>query len=113
MKSDNRTSPDRGSDKRAIACNVAHDAPAFSCGALALVVQLAGDRAKVVIHSRSGRWITRWLPVSKLANFRFKEIPPEHSRYRSIGDVGNVAFFTDDDLAALANCGAGQGLRLR
>ena len=100
-------------DLRAIACNVAVASPGVSVGALAYIVQLSGDRAKVRVRSRSGRWIERWLPFTALANFRFKTIPPSHSQFDRITPVGAPEYFTDADLAILAARGSGQGLTLR
>jgi hypothetical protein len=100
-------------DLRVIACNAAQGSSRYSRGSLAYVVQLAGDRASVLIHSRSGRWIQTWLSISQLANFRFKNLPPEHPLHSSIGPSGVQEFFSEGNLASLASRGAGQGVCLR
>lgn len=72
-------------DKRAVACNFTEGTKAVSEGALAYWVRSwsgGGDeRIAVLAKSRGGRWIQIWEPITRLDNFRFKTIPPEHPRY--------------------------------
>lgn len=98
-------------DERVIACNTACTSPDCSKGSLAYVMQLDwGSRARIVVKSRSGRWIVKWISITKLANFRFKTLPlesPVRKRYAI------CSVFTDAELKELSANGAGQGILLR
>jgi hypothetical protein len=100
-------------DLRAVACNITEASGAVSRGSIAYVIQLAGDRIRLLVRSRRGRWIYKWLKVSALANFRFKTISPQSPLRNQVGRAVTAEFFTESDLAALALRGAGQGLRFR
>ena len=102
-----------GNNPKVIACNIVLARSTCSRGSLAYSTRMAsgGDRARVLVRSRSSRWITCWVPISQLGNFRFKLLPNDHPRRSRIGQGGE--FFTNDDLVAIAQRGAGQGLQLR
>jgi hypothetical protein len=99
--------------QRVIACNTISDDPSYSRGSLAYVMQLAGERARVLIHSRGGRWVERWVAISQLANFRFKQVPVGSRLAERVGVACSQLFFSESDLESLSTRGAGQGLRLR
>lgn len=71
-------------DKRVVACN-STGTRIFSPGALAYVVRdnpgNGNDRIVVLGRSRSGRWVEKYEPRSRLCNFRFKTIPLAHPLY--------------------------------
>jgi hypothetical protein len=96
--------PARGEvrDKKAIACNVIAENAVFSAGSLAY---LAGPprKSRILIcgRSRSGRWVSFYIPVSNLSSFRFKTIPPEHPRFR---DKEINWGCSDSDLGFLESC---------
>jgi hypothetical protein len=98
---------------RAVACNVAATKSYASRGAIAYLMRLSGDRAKVLVRSRGGRWIQRWTKIAGLANFRFKTVPVGHSLQDQIGQAMSAKYLTEADLAALAARGAGQNRSLR
>ena len=100
-------------DLQVIACNSTVDEAEFSRGSLAYVQLLASDRARVLIRSRSGRWIETWRAINTLGNFRIKLLPLEHPLYSRVGEVGSPEFFSEESVAVLIRAGAGQGLRLR
>jgi hypothetical protein len=95
-------------DLRVIACNCTTPTSAYSRGALAYMVQVQGDRARVLVRSRGSRWILYWTAIKELANFRFKTIPAQNPMHGAV-----PAYFTDSDLAYLSSLGAGQDLNLR
>lgn len=102
-----------GADLRAVACNVVDSSGSIWRGSLAYVMQLSGDRVRLLVRCRSGRWIQKWQKISDAANFRFKAISPSSPLAARIGHAVTAEFFTQPDLEALASRGAGQGLRLR
>jgi hypothetical protein len=71
--------------KYLIACNYAEATNVAAKGALAFVITGRGgnlpENVKILVRSRSGRWVEKWERVAKLGNFRLKTIPPEHPRY--------------------------------
>lgn len=82
-------------DWRVIACNFIERTSECSKGALAYVIGVPGDPARIhlLARSRSGRWIDKWESLRRLDNFRFKTLPPEHPRYgdRRMFDYGGYA----------------------
>jgi hypothetical protein len=62
----------------AIACNVVDPRCAYIAeGSKAFVIYWADSpRIGVVVHTRSGRWATKWIHVKQLANFRAKWLEP-------------------------------------
>lgn len=68
-----------------LTCNLREAISEASKGARCYVVQHnrgnASDRMELLIRSRSGRWILKWESLSRLTNFRWKPLPPEHPRY--------------------------------
>jgi hypothetical protein len=76
-------------------------------------MQFGGDRIRLLVRSRSGRWIYKWLKISGLANFRFKTVSGDSPLRVQVSEYVTDQFFTEDDLAGLAKRGAGQGVELR
>jgi hypothetical protein len=72
-------------DKRFIACNFRKGTKIARKGAIAYVLWPnyggGNDRIPLLVRSRSGRWVEKWEAMSRLENFRFKTIPPEHPLY--------------------------------
>ena len=87
------------SDRRVIACNMNASTSAHALGSLAYVMQLTEERARILVRSRSGRWVRRWVPIAKLSSFRFKNLPPEHPLYVDL-EAGGC--FTQEALDSLA-----------
>ena len=87
-------------DKRVIACNLLETVSTASVGALCYVRATTGteDRVELLIRSRSGRWISKWEPLKRVGNFRFKSLPPDHPRY---DDQRLMAYASEDALAWL------------
>lgn len=77
-------------DLRVIACNYREGTNIASPGALAYVCWTnpgsGNDRIPILARSRGGRWIHKWEAMWRLANFRFRQIPPGHPRYDHIRD---------------------------
>lgn len=69
------------SDVWAVAVNMRADSNRWVAGALAYVLQMSGDGAngKVLVRSRSGRWIRVWVKMSMLTNPRVKWVAPGFS----------------------------------
>lgn len=69
-----------------IACNYAAGTSIARPGARAyLLWRTGGDnrRCEVVVHSRGGRWVTKWEPIVMLEHFRIVHVPtvrPEYAR---------------------------------
>jgi hypothetical protein len=78
-------------DLRVIACNYRDGTKIASAGALAYVCWTnpggGNDRIPILARSRGSRWVRKWEAMHRLANFRFKTIPPEHPRYEQIRDL--------------------------
>jgi hypothetical protein len=74
---------DQQSDRRVVQCNYVQGTHVASQGARAYVVRTSGgtDRILILARSRSGRWVKKWEPVSRLTDFRAKILPPEHPLY--------------------------------
>ena len=72
-------------DKFAIVCNVAEPTKTARTGAFAYVTDPnrgnGGERVRLLLRSRGGRWIDKWEKATRLTNFRIKTIPPEHPFY--------------------------------
>jgi hypothetical protein len=97
-------------DKKAIACNAIDDESEYSRGSLAFIITATGSEClKVLIRSRGGRWIDKWMSPCSLANFRYKTLPPSHPLYTRC----DISGFDSDLLEFLALLGAGQGMDLR
>lgn len=76
-------------DITVIACNYTQATNVVSNGSKAYVdpVYLGGnlpERMRVLVRSRSGRWIEKWEDTRRLSNFRLKTIPPQHARYHDL-----------------------------
>ena len=101
-------------DQQVIACNYTEPTSVAAGGALAYVVpQLGGnlpERVRVLVRSRSGRWVEKWEAIWRLDNFRLKTLPPDHPRY---GDerLWPDTVITEQDVAALALARAEVALR--
>lgn len=93
-------------DRKVIQCNYRVATHAIAEGARAYVVYFnAGgghDRLKVLVRSRSGRWIETWVDRRRLADFRVKTLPPEHPMY-SNGRVQSVTGHWVDGFLAEVN----------
>jgi hypothetical protein len=98
--------------RNVVACNIAIAEPSIPCGALAYVIQVSGDRVRLLVRSMSGRWVKKWLAVSCAANFRFKSISESNPMFDRIGRAHSSELFPESALASLAANGAGQGLTL-
>lgn len=70
-------------DKRVIACNLRDATKIGMDGALCYLIGVPGNPAsiRVLVRSRSGRWVDRWERRNRLTNFRIKSLPPEHPKY--------------------------------
>jgi hypothetical protein len=95
------------SDKRAIACNLEKAESSAVRGALAYIVTLAHERARVLVRSRGGRWIEKWVAIKNLGNFRLRTIPKESPIHDRLPD------YSGSSLEVLASHGAGQNLKFR
>jgi hypothetical protein len=100
-------------DLRAIACNLAVDESACAKGALAYIQNLSNGRARILVRSRSGRWIEAWKPIKVLANFRFRTVPEHSPLFCRLGRAFNSQFISEEYLQSLALHGAGQDISLR
>lgn len=65
-------------------CNVAVGTSAIPEGAKAYLIQNGWDRMQVLVRSRSGRWIRKWVAAKHLTNWRYKTVVPESSEYRHL-----------------------------
>lgn len=72
-------------DRRMLACNYLESTSVAAKGALAYVLlQFGGnlpDRIRVLVRSRSGRWVEKWESVRRLGSPRLETLPPGHPRY--------------------------------
>lgn len=73
-------------DLRPIACNTASGSSGYSSGSLAYIQRMDGDRVKILVRSRGGRWIKKWLSLADVTNFRIKRLPCEHPLYPRVTD---------------------------
>lgn len=72
-------------DRTVIQCNYTDGTNVASSGARAYVI---GDdngggyeRWRLLVRSRSGRWVEKWENAKRLNDFRLKTLPPEHPLY--------------------------------
>jgi hypothetical protein len=75
--------PERDIDRdlRKITCNMVEARSVYAAGARAYVLWTAGGRLRVLIRSRSGRWVERWVAPSFVRDVRATTIPPRHTLY--------------------------------
>lgn len=43
-----------------------------------------GERAWVLVRSRGGRWIEKWIGLDRVTNERLTTVPPEHLLYERL-----------------------------
>jgi hypothetical protein len=66
---------------KVVQCNLREPDSVFELNARAYLgchVDAVEKRAKIVGRSRSGRWVSTWVKLSRLHSFRIKRLPPEH-----------------------------------
>lgn len=72
-------------DKQAVACNYTEATSIAAVGALCYVCGWddgsPAERLKILVRSRSGRWVQKWEAARRLGNFRIKTLPPAHPLY--------------------------------
>lgn len=90
-----------GDAVKAITCNALVASSAVSERARAFLLQLAGDRARVLIRSRSGRWITVWRRIKDLTHFRFKTLSESHPMFSRMLDATIANTLTKSDIECL------------
>lgn len=71
-------------DRRVVQCNTVRLTAAVSAGARCYLIQHdgSGDRVRVLVRTRSGRWADTWKHVRDLRDFRVKVLPAAHPLYR-------------------------------
>lgn len=94
-------------DARVVCCNTTEGTSVYPPGAKMYVgIGWSGggyQRLMVYGRSRGGRFVHMWMPTSRLTNFRFKTIPPEHPLFAATASDGPIAnYYTPDDLACMA-----------
>jgi hypothetical protein len=53
-------------------------------GARLYLLQISAGRPRVLVRSRRGRWVNRWVSLRGIRDLRMKTIPPEHPLYESL-----------------------------
>jgi hypothetical protein len=101
LGSRSRMDPVAEADKRVIACNLTERTREGAVGSLAYVLGVPGDpsRVRVLLRSRSGRWITKWESLSRLGNFRLKTLPPAHGRHADVPALDELGHASLERLA--------------
>jgi len=89
-------------DRVVISCNYREGTNVASPGARAYLVGGingdGGERRIFLVRSRSGRWVRKWEPVSRMTNFRRKTIPAEHPLYDRLSDGAFMSEWTGEHL---------------